>query len=169
MRLSARRVKKPLESWEGEGSYVSVMNDQTEMRPGKFGCLKIGLIASGILGILAVFGAWFIFSVTSPLNRANAIKTTLEWAMLEPIPEEATISHLEKRGSMFTREFVIEVEGEPKVIREWLAGSNGGQGLTPNSKGEFAIEHRPAGGGAQFAEIIVSPDYRKVRIRVYWS
>jgi len=71
---------------------------------------------------------------------------------------------------MFTREFLISFSAQPDEIQTWLQNSPGildAEAIEEDGGGWiYAIK---PGGGAQFAELRLSPDRRRVSIRAYWS
>jgi hypothetical protein len=71
---------------------------------------------------------------------------------------------------MFTRTFIGSFEDDPEVISAWLESSvgvqQGSKKLQPDGSTEY---HLKPGGGAMWAELIVSPDGRVVRFKAYWS
>ena len=71
---------------------------------------------------------------------------------------------------MLTREFVIEFDAPMSEVEEWLEQSPGTRKVpaAPWIDGSYRYEINP-GGGAAFAEVIVSPDKTHVLIRTYWS
>src|SRR3954465_8590739 len=106
------------------------------------------LCVSAVILVLVV--GWFVFSVASPLNRRSAIRTTLAWARLAPFPVPVSSLHVRVAGSMFTRQFRISFEGDPKKIQEWIDASPGTRGLQPlterDSAGWFVYSIEPAHG-----------------------
>ncbi len=71
---------------------------------------------------------------------------------------------------MFTREFQISFRDSPANIRRWLALSPGPAAASPTTDPSgWHIYNYPAGGGAGFSEVRVSPSGDEVRIRTYWS
>ena len=130
------------------------------------GCFGIALL--GV--ILAIGVGWLVVSPNSPTNRSSAIRSTKEWARLADFPATMTKFHIATEGSMFTREFQISFRDSPTNIRIWLAASPGPAAAptTTDSSG-WLIYNYPAGGGAVFSEVRVSPSGDEVRIRTYWS
>jgi hypothetical protein len=76
---------------------------------------------------------------------------------------------IETKGSLFTREFVLEFYADSNEIKAWLKDSPG----TSSARVEVAGAERrftiTPGGGAQFAEVLVDQVAGKVRVRTYWS
>lgn len=73
------------------------------------------------------------------------------------------------RGSMFTREFVIEFAAPKDDIAAWLNASPGtADALLQVDTPSQVISIKP-GGGAMFAEVQVDWSSGRVRIRTFWS
>ena len=130
------------------------------------GCLSVC-----ILGIIVTIGVgWLVLSPESPINRSSAISSTKKWARLADFPETKTDFRIETGGNMFTREFQISFHDSPANIRRWLASSPGPAAVSPTTDPSgWQIYNYPAGGGAVFSEVRVSPSGDEVRIRTYWS
>lgn len=130
------------------------------------GCLGIML-----LGLLAALVAgWLVLDPGSPLNRGSSIKATREWARLADFPPTVEDLRIETTGSMFTREFKISFRDTPTNVLKWINASPGPSSAMPSTDaGGWRIYNYPAGGGAVFAEVRVSPSGEVVRIRTYWS
>lgn len=130
------------------------------------GCLSICF-----LGIVVMIGAgWLVLSPNSPINKSSAIRSTKEWARLSDFPATMSDFHIDTGGNMFTREFRITFRDSPENIRRWLASSPGPASATPKTDASgWLIYDYPAGGGAVFSEVRVSPSGDEVRIRTYWS
>lgn len=120
--------------------------------------------------ILFIAGGWMFLSQNSPINRRSAIKTTQEWARLAPFPSSATNITIEPKGSVFSREFQVSFTSSEEDVRKWLKESPGTSAAVLKSEpdGTTLFKITP-GGGAQFAEVILSKDKKTVRIRTYWS
>ena len=130
------------------------------------GCFGIAFLGA----ILAIGAGWLVVSPNSPVNRSSAIRSTQEWARLADFPATVTDFKIASGGSMFTREFQISFRDSPTNIRIWLTASPGPAAATPTTDASgWLIYNYPAGGGAVFSEVRVSPSGEEVRIRAYWS
>lgn len=133
------------------------------------GCLTGCLIIVCSVAMLGGVGAWLIMDPNSPISKPSAIACVCEWARLAPLPAPNSAVHVESKGSMFSREFIVTFTAKSKDISAWLHASPGTreyfESKTPS---EWHRELTP-GGGAQFAEITVSENGTKVVIRAYWS
>ena len=58
-----------------------------------------------------------------PWERNEIIKTSLNWGGLNEIPKNAEIINIEKKGSIFTRQFIIEFKSSDKEINSWIEKS----------------------------------------------
>ena len=123
-----------------------------------------------IVAVLLCAGYWLVFDTESPLNRESAFATVYEWARLSPIPNSSTNVSISAGGTMFSRAFTLEFDAPKADISSWLSNSPGTIGVTPTTtpKGEAHYQIDP-GGGAQKAELFVSPDGTHVRVYTYWS
>lgn len=119
--------------------------------------------------IIAVSG-WLVLDDQSPINQRSALTAALDWARLTPLPNTATNLVITPKGSMFTREFIIEFTAPSVDVEKWLSKSSGTRGVKPTiqSNGRRVFNIKP-GGGAQFAEVIVSSAGTTVKIHTYWS
>lgn len=130
------------------------------------GCLAL-FLAAGLVVIIAL--AFLVFP-TGPAKQASAIATAREWGRLAEIPATASILKTEATGSAFTRQIAVTFRDTPANVRTWIASSPGPASATRSvdASGWTAYEYK-AGGGAQFAEVTVSPTGDEVRIRTFWS
>ncbi len=128
--------------------------------------LLIGLTL--LLAVLSL-AAWFLFADESPLNRASSIRTTLEWARLDPFPRSASHFHMQVLGNMFTRGFVADFDAPLPDINVWLTSSPGTRAVIPVQEGSTRRYAISPGGGALFAEVIVDDATGHVHVRTYWS
>jgi hypothetical protein len=64
-------------------------------------------ISLALLMATALYGGAWLANVTFPWQRAEAIATALAWGGLAELPPEAEIVRVERRGSPFTRQFVV--------------------------------------------------------------
>lgn len=138
--------------------------------PAKKGCYKGCVVIFGMLLCLVGGGVWLIMDPNSPLNKASAIACVCEWARLNPLPVPNSAVHVETKGSMFTREFIVTFHGSKNDILQWLNASPGTQNAYRDAHAlKYERMDISPGGGAQFAEITISEDGTKVVIRAYWS
>jgi len=79
------------------------------------------------LGIAIIFIVSFYIIFCSnyvmPWNKDETIKTTLKWGGLKELPKNSKIITLEKRGSIFTRQFIIEFISPENDIKNWIKSS----------------------------------------------
>jgi hypothetical protein len=75
-----------------------------------------------ILAIIFVYVNYFSNFVL-PWQKKEIIETTLFWSGLNKFPENAEIIDIEKKGSLFTRQFIIEFKAEKEEIEKWKNSS----------------------------------------------
>lgn len=126
-------------------------------------------ILASLLFVLLVIGYLnFFSSIVFPWQKAEAIKTTLNWGGLAELPKEVENLSVEKSGSMFTRTFTIEFNADQKEIENWILNSKRLKNNKPKVKGVnetyeiYPGENESLGGK-------VSIGKRKVTIRMSWS
>ncbi len=107
---------------------------------------------------------------TAASKIEEAKKITLAWARLDDYPPQAVFAPPSSEGNSFTREFSIEFSGPRKEIEKWLQASPGIMDAERTVLADRSIRYRiKPGGGAQFAELILSAQKTRVFIHVYWS
>jgi hypothetical protein len=83
---------------------------------------------------IITFGAVLIPAVLTDLvfraSDTDALATASTWARLAPLPASARNLHVDVKGSMFTREFVVTFTAPPHDVRQWLKGSPGPSSAT---------------------------------------
>ena len=89
--------------------------------------------------ILLFLGFSFIYlnyfsSFVMPWDRDEAIEAALSWGKLDKLPKDADITNMEKRGSIFTRQFIIEFTSSESEIKNWILKSKGFKGVEPEIK-----------------------------------
>ncbi|HEY4617755.1 MAG TPA: hypothetical protein VIH09_06135 [Flavobacterium sp.] len=126
-------------------------------------------ILASLLFVLLIFGYLnFFSSIVFPWQKAEAIKTTLNWGGLAELPKEVENLSVEKSGSMFTRTFTIEFNADQKEIENWILNSKRLKHNKPKVKGVnetygiYPGENESLGGK-------VSIEKSKVTIRMSWS
>jgi hypothetical protein len=133
-----------------------------------FVCLAIATLLAGGLGVWWI-GADALFG-NAPLFRGSAIKCTLEWGRLAPIPQTAGNVKITTEGSSFSRSFRLFFKAPDPDIEKWLHDSPGSSECQPSfpSPGIRHFEMKP-GGGATQAELTVDDNQHTVAIYVAWS
>lgn len=119
------------------------------------------------LAILLIIASGILFY--RQYDRNEIISGTQEWANRAPFPEDAKIVSIEKKGSAFTREFVIKFTASEEDIQKWLNDSPGTSSISPEANDDIEKYSIEPEGGAQFAEVIYNRTTNEVTIRVYWS
>jgi hypothetical protein len=126
-------------------------------------------ILVSLLFVLLVFGYLnFFSSIVFPWQKAEAIKTTLNWGGLAELPKEAESLSVEKSGSMFTRTFTIEFNAEQKEIENWILNSKRLKNNKPKVKGINETYEIYPGENESFGGK-VTVEMGKVTIRMSWS
>ena len=130
-----------------------------------------GCAAVITIGLVAAVGVgWLLLSHDSPINRASAIEATKEWARLADLPSSKSNLRIQTSGSSFTRTFTVSFRDSPAAIRAWIAASPGPASVAPSTDSSgWQIYTYPAGGGATFSEVRVSPSGDEVQIEASWS
>ena len=63
----------------------------------------------------------FIFSnIVFPWQKDEAIKTTIEWSGLTELPVQKENIKITKKGSVFTRQYILEFTASTKEIENWI-------------------------------------------------
>lgn len=110
----------------------------------------------------------FFSPLVMPWQKEEAIEAALSWGQLEKLPEDAEIIHLEKRGSMFTRQFIIEFTSSETEIKKWILKSKGFRKSELKIKeGIKVYEIHPKDGDAYGGKVEVKQN--KVLINMSWS
>ncbi|MTH14658.1 hypothetical protein [Flavobacterium sp. LC2016-01] len=126
-----------------------------------------------ILSVLLFLGIFFLYlnffsSFVMPWQRDDAIKAALSWGQLKELPHDADIIHLEKRGSMFTRQFIIEFTSSESAIKNWILKSRGFRNVKPEIKNEIkTYQIHPKDGDAYGGKVEIEGN--RVLINMSWS
>ncbi|WP_193213206.1 hypothetical protein [Luteolibacter marinus] len=127
---------------------------------------------AGWISILSMvlFAAGMVFGIAQAGHRESMMETAQEWARFKDLPPTASNIEIRTKGSSFTREFTIRFRDSPAHIKSWIATSPGPASVVPVVDHEgWATYTYPAGSGAEFAEVKISPSGDAVHIRTYWS
>jgi hypothetical protein len=128
----------------------------------------IKILASILFAVLAYAYLNFFSSFVFPWQKAEAIKTTLNWGGLAELPKELENLSVEKSGSMFTRTFIIEFNANQREIENWILNSKRLKANKPKIEGEnetyeiYPGENESLGGK-------VNIEKGKVTIKMSWS
>lgn len=131
--------------------------------------MKIAKIIS-ILFLLIIFFLYLncFSSFVMPWQKEDAIKCALSWGQLENLPEKAEIISMEKRGSIFTRQFIIEFESSESEIKKWMQQSKGFQNNIPKiRKNTKVYEIHPKSLQSYGGRVEITGN--KVLINMSWS
>ena len=129
-------------------------------------CLSAFLIGT----VVAIAVGWLLVTPMSPLNRGRTLDTIQTWSKTADLPDSCTDLTVETAGGMFTRSFILEFRDSPQNIEAWIAAGPGPSSIKANINGQgWKVYSYPAGGGAVFCEVSVSPKGNLARIRTHWS
>ncbi|WP_433829921.1 hypothetical protein [Flavobacterium anhuiense] len=126
-----------------------------------------------IFSILVLLGVFFLYIIyfspfVMPWQREDAIKCALSWGQLEKLPDNAEIISMEKRGSIFTRQFIIEFENSESEIKQWMLQSKGFQNNIPKiRKNTKVYEIHPKSLQSYGGRVEITGN--KVLINMSWS
>jgi hypothetical protein len=101
-----------------------------------------------------------------PTRRTEMAQITREWGQLAPFPKTAQDFTIYTEGNSFTRTFRGSFTDTPENIKAWLDNSKGVKEGKTESPNHYILK---MGGGANYGEVIVSPDGTTVTFRVSWS
>ncbi|WPO77704.1 hypothetical protein [Flavobacterium sp. KACC 22761] len=97
-----------------------------------------------VIAVILFLGISFFYiscfsSIVMPWQKEEAIEAALSWGQLEKLPDDAEFIHIEKRGSMFTRQFIIEFTSSESQIKKWMLKSKGFKKSTLEIKNKTKI------------------------------
>ncbi|MEO8255512.1 MAG: hypothetical protein ABI554_14110 [Flavobacterium sp.] len=76
-----------------------------------------------ILVAMLFFYLNYFSSYVMPWQKEEAFKAALLWGGLKEIPKNAKIINLEKHGSSFTKQYIIEFVSSKSEIEKWIRES----------------------------------------------
>ncbi len=126
-----------------------------------------------IFSILVLLGMFFLYIIyfspfVMPWQKEEAIKCALSWGQLEKLPDNAEILSMEKRGSIFTRQFIIEFESSEPEIKKWMEKSKGFENNIPKiRKNTKVYEIHPKSLQSYGGKVEITGN--KVIINMSWS
>jgi len=132
-----------------------------------------------ILKIILAFSAFCFFcfaiiiigyfaNIVFPWERKESIQQAIEMGGLSELPIDAENVEIERRGSAFTRQYIIEFNSSEAEIEKWIEKSKRLKNNIPKSKGKTKVyeiypEEKEALGG----KVKIEKD--KVTINMSWS
>ncbi|MCH2032275.1 MAG: hypothetical protein MK202_02050 [Tenacibaculum sp.] len=127
--------------------------------------------------ILSLIGAFLLFltyilisnAYVLPWKKKEAIQATLDIGGLNELPSGIKNLQIDKRGSFFTRQFIIEFEFEDsKIIDNWIKHSKRLKNNIPKIKGDIkTYEIYPGENDAYGGKVEIQD--KKIRIDMSWS
>jgi len=103
-----------------------------------------------------------------PWQKKEIIETTLLWGGLNELPKNAKFINMEKRGSLFTRQFIIEFISKKDDITNWKNQSKRLKDRIPKIKSQTELfEIYPGENGAMGGKVEIEGN--KVTINISWS
>ena len=103
-----------------------------------------------------------------PWDKQEAIQTTLEWGGLAPLPVPIRGIAIEKKGSPFTREFIIKFTASDKQLKDWIKKSKRLKDNIPKLQGSRRIYDIHPGEAGSFGGN-VEIEGNTVIIDISWS
>lgn len=134
--------------------------------------MKIIKIAIGCLVSCFTLLVTYIYisnSYVLPWEKEEVIQTTLEWGGLAGLPSEIENLNIEKKGSLFTRQFIIEFEiNDSNELNEWIKQSKRLKNNLPKIKDNKKVyEIYPGENNAMGGKVEIEDT--QVRIDMSWS
>ncbi|RPH29907.1 MAG: hypothetical protein EHM93_16655 [Bacteroidales bacterium] len=132
-------------------------------------------VTKTLLIVLSIAILFLIINISSdrvmPWNKQQAIITTLSWAGLEPLPESSSEIKVWKKGSMFSRQFIIEFTSDQNSIDKWLNENSRLKNMKPiiHSSSIVKYDIHPGENGAIGGFITIDKELNKVTIDMSWS
>jgi hypothetical protein len=130
-------------------------------------------IAQGLLVVFILFIGLFVVpyfaNIVMPWQRADAIEAALEWGGLSGLPETANMISVDTRGSMFTREFIIEFDCEQAELKNWILQSELGKLIPIKEEDGIKVYQVPGQKGSIGGKVYVDTNKSYVIIDMSWS
>ena len=110
----------------------------------------------GILGFGILIVGYFS-NIVFPWQREESIKATIEMGGLSQLPKNIENVEIDKRGSMFTRQFIIEFDSNAIEIQKWIQNSKRLKNNIPKIKGQTKVyEIYPGEDGAMGGKVEIN-------------
>lgn len=127
---------------------------------------KVGvftLLSIIIIGISVFYFSNYVF----PWEKKNAIETTLDWAGISQLPVNNEVISIEKRGTLFSRQFILKFEASDKKIEDWIEKETVFKNINPIQKNNSKKYNIKGRNGSIGGKIIIHDN--KVLINMSWS
>lgn len=124
-------------------------------------------VLTAILACPAVYLNYFS-SFVFPWQQNEAIQATLNWGGLAKLPQNVQNLEIERRGSAFTRQFIIQFDSDEKQIGNWIKNSKRLKDNSPKIRAQQKIYEIYPGENDSFGgKVIITKS--KVLINMSWS
>ena len=131
----------------------------------------IKILIGSLIGIFILFLTYVYISnaYVFPWEKNEAIQATLEMGGLHELPNGIKNLQIDKRGSIFTRQYIIEFDFEDsKKIDDWINKSKRLKDNVPKIKNNTkTYEIYPGENDAYGGKVEIQD--KKVRIDISWS
>jgi len=123
--------------------------------------------------LLILLGAIYIYiglfsAYVFPWDKEEALNTTLEWGGLAPLPVPLRDMDIEKKGSPFTREFIIDFKTTENQLKDWIKNSKRLKNNIPKLQGsQKTYDIRPGEEGSFGGNVKIEGN--TVTIKMSWS
>lgn len=112
----------------------------------------------------------YFSNTVMPWSKSNAIETAFSWGGLGNLPANATDVAVEKKGTAFSREFIVTFKCNNNDINGWILKSPGMANVISKdiSSGKTRY-HIPGKNGAIGGTVIIDRPNRTVVVDMSWS
>lgn len=129
---------------------------------------KIKILSFFVFGFLLFAYLNYFSDIVMPWQEKEIVETTLFWGGLDELPTSAALVNIEKRGSMFTRQFIIEFIATKEDIAKWRNTSKRLKNKLSKTNLKTAIfEIYPGENGAMGGTVEIEGN--KVKINISWN
>ena len=111
--------------------------------------LTIAFIVLSIT-LIVLFVVPYFANIVMPWQKSNAIKTALGWVGISRLPPHAKNVSVKTKGSMFTRQFILEFYSDSTEFKDWIQQVPKIKGSPPTMLTDATIEYevRPGENGS---------------------
>lgn len=121
-----------------------------------------------LLFALLISISYVFITLSLSVDKNSALKAALQWGGLAALPSKASNLTIQKKGSIFTRQIIIEFDSDSSEIKQWIDKSKRLQNNIPQiNKGIKVYEIYPGENGAFGGKVEINQ--QKVHINMCWS